>query len=173
MVQKYLQPPAMTRKSSKSNSISAAGVEEIEIHSTGDAVLHHYYVDPIAEKKLVRKLDLRLIPWLSLLYLISFLDRTNIGNAKILGPPLTLRLPYNVLIIAGLEKELNMSADQFYMTLTIFFITYSLFGQTSLVSGYSNRQRSRPTSSSKGSSPISGSLPPWSYGAVCCYGWAS
>lgn len=28
----------------------------------------------IDEKKLLRKIDLRLIPWLSLLYLISFLD---------------------------------------------------------------------------------------------------
>ena len=28
------------------------------------------------DKKLLRKLDLRLIPWLCLLYLISFLDRT-------------------------------------------------------------------------------------------------
>jgi hypothetical protein len=37
------------------------------------------------EKKLVRKLDLRLIPWLTVLYLISFLDRANIGNAKIQG----------------------------------------------------------------------------------------
>lgn len=37
------------------------------------------------EKKLLRKLDFKIIPWLTLLYLISFLDRTNIGNAKILG----------------------------------------------------------------------------------------
>jgi hypothetical protein len=37
------------------------------------------------EKKLLRKLDLRIIPWLTLLYLISFLDRANIGNAKIQG----------------------------------------------------------------------------------------
>ena len=37
------------------------------------------------ERKLLWKLDLRLIPWLSLLYLLSFLDRTNIGNAKIQG----------------------------------------------------------------------------------------
>ncbi|KAG9082909.1 hypothetical protein FRC07_014066, partial [Ceratobasidium sp. 392] len=36
----------------------------------------------IDEKKLLRKIDLRLIPWLSLLYLLSFLDRTSIGNAK-------------------------------------------------------------------------------------------
>jgi hypothetical protein len=37
------------------------------------------------EKKLVRKLDFRLIPWPTFLYLLSFLDRTNIGNAKIQG----------------------------------------------------------------------------------------
>lgn len=37
----------------------------------------------IDEKALVRKLDLRLIPWLSFLYLLSFLDRTSIGNARV------------------------------------------------------------------------------------------
>jgi hypothetical protein len=37
------------------------------------------------EKKIVRKLDFKLIPWLTFLYLISFLDRANIGNAKIQG----------------------------------------------------------------------------------------
>lgn len=42
------------------------------------------------------KVDLYLIPWLSLLYLISFLDRTNIGNAK----------------IEGLQEDLNMSNSQ-------------------------------------------------------------
>ena len=37
----------------------------------------------IDERKLVRKLDWALIPWLSFLYLLSFLDRTSIGNAKV------------------------------------------------------------------------------------------
>ena len=32
---------------------------------------------PIDEKKLLRKLDLRLLPPLTLLYLLSFLDRSN------------------------------------------------------------------------------------------------
>jgi hypothetical protein len=40
-------------------------------------------VSQVDERKLVRKIDLRLIPWLSLLYLLSFLDRTSIGNAKV------------------------------------------------------------------------------------------
>lgn len=36
-------------------------------------------LDPAAEKKLLRKLDLRILPALWLLFLLAFLDRTNIG----------------------------------------------------------------------------------------------
>ena len=46
------------------------------------------------------KLDLYLIPWLCLLYLISFLDRTNIGNAK----------------IEGLQDDLNMTNNEYNNT---------------------------------------------------------
>ena len=35
------------------------------------------------EARLIRKIDRQLLPWLSLLYLLSFLDRTSIGNAKV------------------------------------------------------------------------------------------
>jgi len=40
-------------------------------------------VSGVDEKKLIRKMDLYLVPWLSVLYLLSFLDRTSIGNAKV------------------------------------------------------------------------------------------
>ncbi|KAK0609575.1 major facilitator superfamily domain-containing protein [Bombardia bombarda] len=39
--------------------------------------------DITSTKKLLRKIDGRLIPFLALLYLLSFLDRTNIGNARL------------------------------------------------------------------------------------------
>ena len=45
--------------------------------------LAHIDVSGIDEKKLLRKLDWYLVPWLSFLYLLSFLDRTSIGNAKV------------------------------------------------------------------------------------------
>src|SRR5271169_2121273 len=53
-------------------------------------IIDQWYNMPIIEreryeKMLVRKLDLKLIPLLTLLYLLSFLDRANIGNAKIQG----------------------------------------------------------------------------------------
>lgn len=39
----------------------------------------------IDERAVLRKMDVRLIPMLAMLYLMSFLDRGNIGNAKIEG----------------------------------------------------------------------------------------
>lgn len=43
----------------------------------------HIDTSGIDEAKLMRKLDWWLVPWLSFLYLLSFLDRTSIGNAKV------------------------------------------------------------------------------------------
>lgn len=65
-------------------------------------------VDP---KKTLRKMDLHLIPMLSLLYLLSFLDRGNIGNAN----------------IEGLSTDLMMTGPQYNWTLTVFFFTYCVF----------------------------------------------
>ncbi|KAF7308391.1 High-affinity nicotinic acid transporter [Mycena chlorophos] len=67
--------------------------------------------DGVDERKLVRKIDFTLIPWLSLLYLLSFLDRTSIGNAKL----------YN------LEADLHMSDNQYLIALTVFFFSYAIF----------------------------------------------
>jgi MFS family permease len=39
--------------------------------------------DNVGLKKLVRKIDRTLLPLLTLLYLLSFLDRTNIANARL------------------------------------------------------------------------------------------
>lgn len=38
-------------------------------------------IDPEAEKKLLRKCDLRLLPPLMVVYFLSFMDRTNIGSS--------------------------------------------------------------------------------------------
>jgi MFS family permease len=54
---------------------------------------------------------LYLIPWLCLLYLVSFLDRTNIGNAR----------------LQGLQKSVHITDSQYLNTLSVFFVTYALF----------------------------------------------
>jgi hypothetical protein len=41
---------------------------------------HGTNIDPVAEKKLLRKCDIRVLPPLFVLFLLAFLDRTNIGT---------------------------------------------------------------------------------------------
>lgn len=56
-------------------------------------------------------MDLHLIPMLAVLYLLSFLDRGNIGNAK----------------IQGMETDLKLTGPQYGLCATVFFFTYSAF----------------------------------------------
>ncbi|KAJ6160614.1 hypothetical protein N7470_004010 [Penicillium chermesinum] len=65
----------------------------------------------INERALLRKLDIRLLPPLTLLYLLSFLDRSNVGNAK----------------LEGLTSDLKISGDQYLNGLTLYFAGYVLF----------------------------------------------
>ncbi|ETS76899.1 hypothetical protein PFICI_10773 [Pestalotiopsis fici W106-1] len=57
-----------------------------------------------------KRVDIRLIPMLTILYLISFLDRSNIGNAK----------------IEGLDTDLQLDGVKYNIALCIFFIPYIL-----------------------------------------------
>jgi hypothetical protein len=60
--------------------------------------LYHPEVDTsvIEPRKLKRKIDFRLLPWLTLLYLMNFLDRGSIGNARVctLCMPTLLAFPH-------------------------------------------------------------------------------
>ncbi|KAF6803372.1 putative vitamin H transporter [Colletotrichum sojae] len=63
------------------------------------------------EKALVKKIDLFLMPTIWLMYLLSYMDRTNIGNAK----------------IAGMADDLSLSSSQYSIVLVVFFIGYVIF----------------------------------------------
>jgi hypothetical protein len=39
------------------------------------------HIDPAAEKRLIRKLDLMLSPMMVLIFLVAYLDRSNIGKS--------------------------------------------------------------------------------------------
>ncbi|KAG6004048.1 hypothetical protein E4U21_001444 [Claviceps maximensis] len=85
---------------------------DLEIVADPDADLSEAQKKEV-ERKLLWKLDLTLIPWLCLLYLVCFLDRTNIGNAK----------------IAHLERDLGIDPKslKYSSTLIIFFVSYAMF----------------------------------------------
>ncbi|KAL5513597.1 hypothetical protein ACEPAH_3996 [Sanghuangporus vaninii] len=65
-------------------------------------------IDTEDERRVVRKLDICLIPLMAMFYLLSFLDRGNIGNAR----------------VAGLQKDLGISEKQYQICLTITYIPY-------------------------------------------------
>lgn len=56
--------------------------------------------------KAIRKMDFRIIPILVIIYLAAFLDRGNIGNAR----------------IEGLEADLGISSQQYQWCLSVFFL---------------------------------------------------
>lgn len=59
-------------------------------------------------KSILFKTDTRVLPILALLFLCSFLDRTNVGNAKIIG----------------LAEDLKITNLQYNQGLAVFYATY-------------------------------------------------
>ncbi|OIW22876.1 MFS general substrate transporter [Coniochaeta ligniaria NRRL 30616] len=68
-------------------------------------------IDPEVEKRLVRKLDLNIIPLIMVMQMISFLDRSNIGNAK----------------VHGLVTDLGLKGSDFNVAASVFYVTYIAF----------------------------------------------
>ncbi|KAI0847330.1 putative MFS transporter [Daldinia vernicosa] len=76
-----------------------------------------YHIDPALERRVRRKIDRRLIPLVMGLYLVSFLDRSNIGNAE----------------TAGMSKDLGFDDAHYQWLLTIFYIPYIVFEWAALM----------------------------------------
>ncbi|KAF2201743.1 hypothetical protein GQ43DRAFT_455567 [Delitschia confertaspora ATCC 74209] len=76
-----------------------------------DSIANYELYTPEEDRAVRRKLDRRLVLFMAMLYCLSFLDRSNIGNAR----------------IAGLEKDLKLSSKQYEWLLWAFYITYIAF----------------------------------------------
>lgn len=64
--------------------------------------------DQAAVRRAVRKIDLAVVPVMTMYYFLSFLDRANIGNAR----------------IAGLQTDLGFSDHQYQIVVTVLFVPY-------------------------------------------------
>jgi MFS family permease len=60
------------------------------------------------ERQAVRKLDYTILPIMTIFYFLSFLDRSNIGNAR----------------VAGLQKDLNLTDTQYQICVTVLYVPY-------------------------------------------------
>ncbi|OQE18630.1 hypothetical protein PENSTE_c017G08855 [Penicillium steckii] len=67
--------------------------------------------DQKAESRLRLKIDLYIVPTVALMYLFCFIDRANIGNAK----------------LAGFNKDLGLEGYDYNAVLSIFFVAYIIF----------------------------------------------
>jgi MFS family permease len=102
-------PPTSSHEGVNPKEIGALVSEE---KTSGEQTNTNNYVDPTTaeEKKLLWKIDIHLLPILFILFMFAFLDRVNIGNAK----------------IQGLTKDLHMSGTQYNVASMILFVPYIL-----------------------------------------------
>lgn len=92
------------------------GSEAMKLHNSSD---EYRAVAPVAiagfasedRERAIRRARRRLIPFLLLMYIISFLDRANIGFAK-----------------QALQTYVGISPDAFAMAAGLFFVSYSISG---------------------------------------------
>lgn len=77
-----------------------------------DALSDEADLNDVVVKKLLRKIDWRLVPTLACLYALALVDRVNLPNAR----------------LAGMDQELGISIGNRYSILTMmFFVPYILF----------------------------------------------
>lgn len=73
--------------------------------------------DPIRTKRLVRSIDLRLMPLCAWIYLLNYLDRGNIGNARVLNEETN----------DSLVQVTKITPTQYAIVLSLFSLAYGLF----------------------------------------------
>jgi hypothetical protein len=93
---------------------SNGNVGQVEQITTKEAGTGFVPPTPEEERRVIRKLDWRLLPLVFVLYSLSVLDRSNLGNAK----------------LAGLTEDIDLKGNRYNWLGTIFYIAYILFQWT-------------------------------------------
>lgn len=73
--------------------------------------------DKEMEKRIVRKQDLRIMPWVCITYLLNYLDRVNLGNAKTLN---------NDSPEHNIVSQLDLTGQKYNIAVALFFVPYVL-----------------------------------------------
>ncbi|KAF2027210.1 MFS general substrate transporter [Setomelanomma holmii] len=81
-------------------------IERVDSDSSNQARIDCFTLEE--QKKIVRKVDLRLIPTLGFMYCVSLMDRTNLG----------------VAMVAGMGVDLKLTGHRYSLVVLLFFITY-------------------------------------------------
>lgn len=91
--------------SMEKRDVSDPDVRDIADDEVGTQTLQ---VDPKLEAQLLRKLDIWIAPFMTVIFLTAYLDRANIGNAA----------------SAGMTEDIGMSDSELGNAVTLFYVTY-------------------------------------------------
>ncbi|KZN91904.1 High-affinity nicotinic acid transporter [Penicillium chrysogenum] len=96
--------------SMKKEDMEFVHLEEQELaHCTPGNESPVYGIDEAHQKRVIRRVDLRLLPILGIMYSISLIDRTNLGLA----------------FVAGMEQDLGLDIGTRYtIVVMVFFVAY-------------------------------------------------
>lgn len=110
-------PEKINRARLESESSAPDKIEQVE--NPGSTIA----VDAETEKRLLRKLDIRIIPMICWIYLMNFMDR---GMSGPYGPCNALTMQVNIgnARLYKLEDDLGMSGNQYQLAVGILFVTY-------------------------------------------------
>lgn len=115
MAQHDLKPPGTPPNPTEKETLDI----EIPRKTSHDAVrvahVENFESEDVSQQqertsKLIRKIDLHLLPFLIVMYLLNFLDRSNLTQAR----------------QGSLEKDLSMTGTDFNLATSIFFVGYLL-----------------------------------------------
>jgi MFS family permease len=71
--------------------------------------------DKAMERRITRKQDLRILPWICICYLLNYLDRVNLGNARTLN---------NDKPADNIVTQLNLTGQRYNIVVALFFVPY-------------------------------------------------
>ncbi|PPR04191.1 hypothetical protein CVT24_010739 [Panaeolus cyanescens] len=83
----------------------------IRSNSTGSDEKIEKPIDHALERRAVLKLDLTVLPTMAVFYFLNFMDRANIGNAR----------------IAGLQADLQLSDHKYQICVAVLYVTFIVF----------------------------------------------
>jgi hypothetical protein len=110
-------PNINNEKESAARNLQDVEISEIKPQADHTDGATYPNVNSAFERALLKKQDIRIIPLCAFIYLLCYLDRSNIGNAKVL----------NQDVGDDLLTVLGMSNLQYIVALMVFLIAYALF----------------------------------------------
>jgi hypothetical protein len=137
-IQTDRRPPESSFQKSTRSTPESISLAEMDNEDPIPRNEHVQSVDnPTAVQHVNKKMDICLLPFLSLLYLFSGLDRSNIGNAETQGTRKrnTQGAALPIILSLGFSRDIGVTPDDVNLAVSLFFVTFVLLQPASAAVG--------------------------------------